>query len=82
MGEKQKRILKKIGKLAAYTAMTGGAYFLARGALSLLLRKLEPKAEAKPKAPHEKTEPAAKQSPSEKEKSLPSQIHSAKGTVP
>jgi hypothetical protein len=41
--EKQKRILKTIGKVAAYTAMTGGAYVLARGTLSLILKRMEPK---------------------------------------
>jgi hypothetical protein len=65
----QKRILKKIGKFTAYTAMTGGAYFLARGAISLLLKKLEAKVETEPKAPREISEPAAKQSPGEMEKS-------------
>jgi hypothetical protein len=29
--EEQKRLLKKIGKVAAYTAVTGGAYVLASG---------------------------------------------------
>ena len=43
MTEKQKRILRNVGKVAAYTAITGGSYILARGALSLLLRKMEPK---------------------------------------
>ena len=43
MTEKQRRTLKKIGKVAAYTALTGGSYLLARGALSLLLRKMEPR---------------------------------------
>jgi hypothetical protein len=28
--EKHKRMLKKIGKVAAYTALTGGSYILAR----------------------------------------------------
>jgi hypothetical protein len=65
----QKRILRKIGKLTAYMALTGGAYFLARGALSLFLRKLEAKVETKPKALHEKTESTVKQPPSEMEKS-------------
>jgi hypothetical protein len=65
----QKRILKKIGKFTAYTVMTGGAYFLARGAISLLLRKLEAKVETEPKAPREKSEPAVKQSPTEMEES-------------
>jgi len=37
--DKQKRLLKKIGKVAAYTAITGGSYILARGALSLLLKR-------------------------------------------
>jgi hypothetical protein len=41
--EKQKRILKKIGKFAAYTAMTSGAYVLARGTLSLILKRMDPK---------------------------------------
>jgi len=56
----QKRILKKIGKFTVYTAMTGGAYFLARGAISLLLRKLESKKEANLKSQHEKTKPPAR----------------------
>ena len=43
MTEKQTRMLKQIGKVAAYTALTGGSYLLARGALSLLLRKMEPR---------------------------------------
>jgi hypothetical protein len=43
MTEKQKRILRNVGKVAAYTAITGGSYILARGALSLLLRRMEPK---------------------------------------
>ena len=59
MTEKQKRILKNIGKLAAYTAITGGAYVLARGALSLLLKQMKPKDKAKKaKAPHEKAKAA------------------------
>ncbi|MFN8008847.1 MAG: hypothetical protein U0V70_17850 [Terriglobia bacterium] len=41
--EKHKRILKNITKVAAYTAMTGGAYYLAKGALGLLLKQLETK---------------------------------------
>jgi hypothetical protein len=53
--EEQKRILKNIGKAVAYTAITGGAYFLARGALSLLLKKMESKDEA-PKVPHRKAQ--------------------------
>jgi len=56
--EKQKRLLKKIGKVAAYTAITGGSYILARGALSLLLKRMEPKDTAKPKAPNEKAQSA------------------------
>jgi hypothetical protein len=52
--EKQKRLLKKIGKVAAYTAITGGS----RGALSLLLKRMEPKDTAKPKAPNEKAQSA------------------------
>ena len=56
--EKQKRILKQIGKVAAYTAMTGGAYVLARGTLSLLLKRMERKDTAKAKAPHEKAQSA------------------------
>jgi hypothetical protein len=43
MTEKQRRILTNVGKVAAYTAITGGSYILARGALSLLLRRMEPK---------------------------------------
>jgi hypothetical protein len=43
MTEKQKRLLKSIGKVAAYTAITGGSYVLARGCLSLLLKRMEPK---------------------------------------
>ena len=58
MTEKQKSLLKKIGKVAAYTAMTGGAYVLARGTLSLLLKRMEPKDPAKAKAPHEKARSA------------------------
>ena len=69
MTENQKRILRKIGKYTAYTVMTGGAYFMARGAISLLLRKLEARVETEPKAPHEKAEPAARRSPSEVEES-------------
>jgi len=38
--EKQKRILKNIGKVAAYTAFTGGAYVIARGTLSLILKRM------------------------------------------
>ena len=48
--ENKKLILKRIGKVAAYTAITGGAYVIARGALSLLLKKIEPKAQAKTQA--------------------------------
>ncbi len=48
MTEKQKQLLKKISKIAAYTAMTGGAYFLAKGALSLLFKQLETKIETQP----------------------------------
>jgi hypothetical protein len=56
--EKQKRFLKKIGKVAAYTAITGGSYILARGALSLLLKRMEPKNRdnVKTKARHEKAQ--------------------------
>ncbi len=54
MTEKQKQLLKKISKIAAYTAMTGGAYFLAKGALSLLLKQLETKVETQPKFESEK----------------------------
>jgi hypothetical protein len=43
--EKQKRILKNVGKLAFYTTLTGGAYLLAKGTLSVLLKQLEPKGE-------------------------------------
>jgi hypothetical protein len=60
--EKQKHVLKTISKFAAYTAVTGGAYFLARGALSLLLKQLEMKVERYPKIPNEKAEPASIQS--------------------
>ena len=49
MTEKQMQFLKKISKIAAYTAITGGAYFLARGALSLLLKQLETRIETQPK---------------------------------
>ena len=63
MTEKQKHILKKISKFAAYTAMTGGAYFLARGAISLLLKQLETTVETHPKVPNENTEPASIQFP-------------------
>jgi hypothetical protein len=55
MTEKQKRILKNIGKLAAYTAITGGAYILAKGTLSILLKRLEPKDKVKTKT-HKKTQ--------------------------
>jgi hypothetical protein len=60
MTEKQRHILKKVGKVAAYTAITGGSYILARGALSLLLRRMEPKQEdnARTKARNEKSQPA------------------------
>lgn len=63
VNENQKRILKNISKLAAYTAMTGGAYFLARGALSLLLKHLETKVKSHPKVLNEKAEPASIPSP-------------------
>ena len=59
MTEKQKRVLKSIGQLAAYTAITGGAYVLARGALSLLLKQMKPKDKAKEAiAPPEKAKAA------------------------
>jgi len=60
MTEKQRHILKKVGKVAAYTAITGGSYILARGALSLLLRRMEPKQEdnARTKVRDEKSQPA------------------------
>ena len=60
MTEKQRRILKNVGKVAAYTAITGGSYILARGALSLLLRKMDPKQKdnARTKARKEKSQPA------------------------
>lgn len=60
MTEKQKRFLKNIGKAAAYTAITGGSYVLARGALSLLLKRMEPKPESKvtPPALREKAKSA------------------------
>ena len=63
MTEKQKSILKKIGKMAAYTAMTGGAYLLARGTISLLLKQFETNVETHPKVPNENAEPASIQSP-------------------
>lgn len=63
MTENQKHILKKIGKLAVYTAMTGGAYFLAKGALSLVLSLMEEKVETKPKVVDEKEELSARQTP-------------------
>jgi hypothetical protein len=58
MTEKQRRILKNVGKVAAYTAITGGSYILARGALSLLLRRMEPKRQdnARTKARNEKSQ--------------------------
>jgi hypothetical protein len=40
-------MLKRIGEVAAYTALTGGCYILARGALSLLLKRMEPRKIAK-----------------------------------
>jgi len=60
MTEKQIRILRDVGKVAAYTAITGGSYLLARGALSLLLRKMEPKQQdsARTKSRNEKVQPA------------------------
>ncbi len=60
MTEKQRHILKKVGKVAAYTAITGGSYILARGALSLLLRRMEPKHQdnARIKARNEKSQSA------------------------
>ena len=60
MTEKQKRILRKVGKVAAYTAITGGSYILARGALSLLLRRMDPKHQdnARTKARNEKAQSA------------------------
>lgn len=60
MTEKQRRILKNIGKVAAYTAITGGSYILARGAMSLLLRGMKPKHRdnASTKARHEKAQSA------------------------
>ena len=69
MNENQKRILKNIGKYTAYAAMTGGAYFLARGALSLILRRLEAKVESEPIARREKSGPAVGQFPGTMEKS-------------
>lgn len=60
MTEKQRRILRNVGKVAAYTAITGGSYILARGALSLLLRKMEPKNQdnVRSKGRPEKSQPA------------------------
>ncbi len=69
MTENQKRILKRIGKFTVYTAVTGGAYFLARGAIGLLLRKLEAKTEARMGAQHGKIDPPATQAPSQIEES-------------
>lgn len=46
MTDKQKQFLRSIGKVAAYTAITGGSYVIARGALSLLLKRMEPKPES------------------------------------
>jgi len=63
VNENQKRILKNISKLAAYTAITGGAYFLARGALGLILKQLETNARLHPKILNEKAEPASVPSP-------------------
>ena len=53
MTDERKRIFKTIGKVAAYTAITGGSYLLARGVLSLLLRQMDPKDKAKGKTPNE-----------------------------
>ena len=60
MTEKQRRILRSVGKVAAYTAITGGSYILARGAMSLLLKKMEPKHrdDARTKAHNEKPQSA------------------------
>ena len=60
MTEKQRRILKNVGKLAAYTAITGGSYILARGALNLLLSTMEPSREttSSAKPPNEKAQSA------------------------
>ena len=63
MTEKQKQLLKKISKIAAYTAMTGGAYFLAKGALSLLFKQLETKIETQPEIANEKAESPFMQTP-------------------
>ena len=40
MKEKQKKILKHIGKGALYIAATGGAYYLAKGILNLMFKGL------------------------------------------
>jgi hypothetical protein len=45
MREKHKRVLKRVGKGVLYTAATGGAYFLARGVLNLILKRLTPEKE-------------------------------------
>jgi hypothetical protein len=60
MTDKQRRILKNVGKVTAYTAITGGSYLLARGALSLLLRRMEPKHQdnERTKTRNEKSQPA------------------------
>ena len=63
MTEKQKQLLKKISKIAAYTAMTGGAYFLAKGALSLLFKQLEAKIKKQPEFGNEDAESTFKQTP-------------------
>jgi hypothetical protein len=63
VNENRKRILKNISKLAAYTAITGGAYFLAKGALGLILKQLETKVRSRPKILKEKAEPASVSSP-------------------
>ena len=68
MTEEQKDFLKKIGKFAAFTAVTGGAYILAKGAISLLLKKLEAKAEAEQKAHRKKREVPPIQPPTVEEK--------------
>jgi hypothetical protein len=61
--EKQKQLLKKISKIAAYTAITGGAYFLAKGAISLLFKQLETKIDTQPEFASEKAESPFMQAP-------------------
>ena len=43
MTEKNKELLKRVGKGVAYAALTFGAYHLAKGTLNIIVNSMDPK---------------------------------------